>query len=93
MTPYMMQLGIDYALIKRKGLNTEKVEMNRALTIALQNFEAAFSSWIEAKDVFPDCHPNMGNAPSNREMAEIAAGIALSSEIYLPVKRGLRLAT
>jgi hypothetical protein len=68
-----MQLGLDYALIKRQGVDTEKVEMSRALTIALEDVEATFANWLAGKSVFSDCHPNIGRAPSNREMAEIAA--------------------
>jgi Fe-S-cluster containining protein len=70
---FMMQLGIDYALIKRKHVSTEKVEMSRALFIALENYEAAFLSWINGEDAFPNCHVDMGNGRSNQDLAEIAA--------------------
>ena len=70
---FLMQLGIDYALIKQRHVSTEKVEMSRALLIALENFESAFQSWIDGEDPFPDCHPDKGNGPSNHDLAELAA--------------------
>jgi Fe-S-cluster containining protein len=70
---FMLQLGIDYALIQCKHLSTEKVEMSRALLIALENFEETFSHWIKGQDPFPDCAIDMGNGLTNRDMAETAA--------------------
>lgn len=70
---FLMQLGIDYALIKLRGLSTEKVELSRALLIALADFELAFQTWIDGKEAFPDCHVETGSGPSNRDLAESAA--------------------
>jgi hypothetical protein len=70
---FIMQLGIDYALIQLKGISTEKVELSRALSIVLENFDAAFQSWIDGKDPFHDCHADMGRGPSNRDLAARAA--------------------
>jgi Fe-S-cluster containining protein len=79
---FLMQLGIDYALIKLRGLSTEKVELSRALSIALENFEPAFQTWIDGKEAFPDCHVETGSGPSNHDLAESAAaqcGVAIRS--------------
>jgi len=70
---FMTQMGIDYALIKLKHLSTEKVEMSRALSIALNGFGAAFLNWINGREAFPNCHADTGSAPSNRDLAEMAA--------------------
>ncbi|WP_020173298.1 YkgJ family cysteine cluster protein [Methyloferula stellata] len=70
---FLMQLGIDYALIKLKGLSTEKVELSRALLIALADFEPAFQTWIDGREAFPDCHVETGSGPSNSDLAESAA--------------------
>lgn len=68
---FLMQLGIDYALIAKR-FSTEKVELARALLIALNDFDKVFSGWLMGKDVFPDCQPDR-QGPSNRELAENAA--------------------
>ncbi len=70
---FLMQLGIDYALIQQRRVSTEKVEMSRALSIALENFEAALQNWIDGKDAFPDCRAEAGGGPSNQDLAEMAA--------------------
>jgi hypothetical protein len=70
---FLMQLGIDYALIRHLRVSTEKVEMSRALLIALETYEAAFADWQAGKDAFPDCHVDSGKAPSNADLAELAA--------------------
>jgi Fe-S-cluster containining protein len=70
---FLMQLGIDYALIKLGRLPTEKIELSRALSLALDNFDATFQSWIDGQDAFPDCHIDLGNGPSNHDLAEMAA--------------------
>lgn len=70
---FLMQLGIDYALMTRRRVSTEKVEMSRALLIALENFEAALAAWRGGKEAFPDCHPAQGSGPSNAGLAEMAA--------------------
>lgn len=80
---FLMQLGIDYALIRLRGLSTEKVELSRALSIALDHFESAFQTWIDGKEAFPDCHVDTGGGPSNHDLAERAAaqcGIAMGSD-------------
>jgi Fe-S-cluster containining protein len=69
----MMQLGIDYALITRRNFSTERVELSRALLIALSDFEAALTSWIAGQDPFPGSQIKRPGFPSNREMAETAA--------------------
>jgi len=70
---FIMQLGIDYALIKLKGVSTEKVELSRALSLALESFDYAFQSWADGKEPFPGCHAQMGSGPSNQNIAETAA--------------------
>jgi Fe-S-cluster containining protein len=70
---FLMQLGIDYALIKLKNMSTEKVEMSRALSIALDHYDAAFQNWIDGTEPFPDCTADMGSGPSSRALAERAA--------------------
>jgi len=70
---FLMQLGIDCALIKLKHLSTEKAEMSRALLVALETFESAFSAWINGGDPFPDCHPELGSGPSNHDLVQMAA--------------------
>jgi len=68
---FLMQLGIDYALITKR-LSTEKVELARALHIALAHFDEALSGWLKGEDVFPDCQPT-GQGLNNRTLAENAA--------------------
>jgi len=68
---FLMQLGIDYALIVT-NLSTEKVELARALLLALDAFDETLSGWLKGKDVFPGCR-SAGTGPSNRAMAENAA--------------------
>jgi Fe-S-cluster containining protein len=70
---FLMQLGIDYALIEQRHLSTEKVEMSRALLIALENYEAAFAIWMGGEDAFPNCHPERGSGPSNHDLTQMAA--------------------
>lgn len=70
---FLMQLGIDYALIKQSQLSTEKVELSRALLIALEGFETAFKTWSDGEDAFPGCHIETGRGPSNQELAQRAA--------------------
>jgi Fe-S-cluster containining protein len=70
---FLMQLGIDCALIKRLHFSTEKAEMGRALLIALETFEAAFAAWINGGDPFPNCHVEQGNVPSNDDLVQMAA--------------------
>ncbi len=70
---FLMQLGIDHAFIKQKHVSTEKVEMSRALSIALETFDIAFQNWLDGEDAFPNCHPEQGNAPSNADLVEMAA--------------------
>jgi len=71
---FLMQLGIDCALIKLNHVSTEKAEMSRALLIALEAFEAVFFAWIDGDDPFPNCHPEQGNRPSNGDLVRMAAG-------------------
>ncbi len=70
---FLIQLGIDYALIKHKNLSTEKVEMSRALLIALDAFDASLATWLEGREAFPNCHVEAKGARSNRDLAERAA--------------------
>lgn len=69
----LFQLGIDHALHKRLGLNTEKVELSRALHIALTDFEKTAMEWVQGGDPFTDCHVTREGYPSNREMTEMTA--------------------
>jgi len=68
---FLIQLGIDYALIKHKNLSTEKIELSRALLIALESFDASLADWLDGREAFPNCHA--GTALSNRDLAERAA--------------------
>jgi Fe-S-cluster containining protein len=70
---FLMQLGIDCALIKQRHFSTEKAEMSRALLIALEGFEGAFSAWINGEDPFPNCHPEQGSGPSHHDLVQMAA--------------------
>jgi hypothetical protein len=69
----MMQLGIDYALITRRNLGTERVELGGALSIALSDFDGAITAWANGGDPFLACVVRRPGHPSNREMAEMAA--------------------
>jgi hypothetical protein len=69
----MMQMGIDHALIKNRNLSTDSVELSRALLIALNNFDATISSWLQGDDPFLNCHARPAGFPSNGEMVADAA--------------------
>jgi hypothetical protein len=65
----IMQMGIDYALISRRNLSTERAELSRALLIALGDYEGALTSWLQGKDPFPGTHVGAPGAPSSNERA------------------------
>jgi Fe-S-cluster containining protein len=69
----VMQMGIDYALITRRNLSTERAELSRALLIALRDYDGALASWLQGKDPFPGTHVEAGGAPSSREKTIAAA--------------------
>jgi hypothetical protein len=66
-------MGIDYALISRRNLSTERAELSRALLIALGDYDGALASWLEGKDPFPGTHVGVPGAPSGNERAIAAA--------------------
>lgn len=68
-----VQMGIDYALIKCRNLSTEKVELSRALLIALNGFDQAVTTWASGHDPFPDCVAKRSGYPSNRDICTAAA--------------------
>lgn len=69
----LVQMGIDYALIKCRNLSTEKVELSRALLIALNGFDAAVTIWVHGHNPFPDCIAKRPGYPSNRNICIAAA--------------------
>jgi Fe-S-cluster containining protein len=69
----VMQLGIDYALIKRRNLSTEGAELSRALLIALRDYEGALTIWRAGEDPFPGTHLGVPGASSSHERAVAAA--------------------
>jgi Fe-S-cluster containining protein len=62
-----MQMGIDYALISRRNLSTEKAELSRALLIALDDYTTALTSWLEGGDPFASARSPSARV-SNAEM-------------------------
>jgi len=69
----VMQMGIDYALIKRHNLPTEGAELSRALMIALGDYEGALANWLQGRDPFPGTHIGAPGSPSSSERATAAA--------------------
>jgi Fe-S-cluster containining protein len=69
----MMQLGIDYALIARRNLFVEGVELSGALLIALNDFDGTITIWANRGNPFAGCEVRRSGDPSRREMAEMAA--------------------
>jgi len=68
-----MQMGIDYALISRRKLSTEKAELSRALLVALDNYPEALAGWLSGGDPFAGARFVSPRAPANAESV-IAAG-------------------
>jgi hypothetical protein len=66
-----MQMGIDYALITRRNLSTERAELSRALLIALDDYQAALTGWLGGGDPFASARTD--TPVSNREMTLAAA--------------------
>jgi Fe-S-cluster containining protein len=69
----VMQMGIDYALITRRNLSTERAELSRALLIALGDYEGALTSWLDGKDPFPGTHVGAPGSLSSNERTMAAA--------------------
>jgi Fe-S-cluster containining protein len=69
----VMQMGIDYALITRRNLSTERAELSRALLIALRDYDGALASWLQGQDPFPGTHVEARGAPSSQEKTIAAA--------------------
>ncbi len=69
----VMQMGIDYALITRRNLSTERAELSRALLIALADFDGALASWLRGEEPFPGTHVGAPGAPSSNEKTIAAA--------------------
>ena len=69
----VMQMGIDYALITRRNLSTERAELSRALLIALADFDGVLASWLRGEDPFPGTHVGAPGAPSSNEKTIAAA--------------------
>lgn len=69
----LMQLGIDYALINRRGLGTQRVELGGALLIAINDFDGAVMAWAGGESPFSAYEIRRAGDPSNREIAETAA--------------------
>jgi hypothetical protein len=67
----LLQLAIDFALVSRANLFIERVELSRALLIALTDFDAVLARWGNGENPFPDCQP--AQSISSRDMAETAA--------------------
>jgi Fe-S-cluster containining protein len=69
----VMQMGIDYALITRRNLSTERAELSRALLIALADFDGALANWLRGEDPFPGTHLGPPGAPSSNDKTIAAA--------------------
>jgi Fe-S-cluster containining protein len=69
----VLQMGIDYALISRRSLSTERAELSRALLIALADYEGTLASWLEGADPFPGTHVGGPGVPSSNERTVAAA--------------------
>jgi Fe-S-cluster containining protein len=69
----VMQMGIDYALISRHNLSTERAELSRALLIALADYEGALTRWVQGQDPFPGTHVGAPGAPTSNERTIAAA--------------------
>jgi Fe-S-cluster containining protein len=69
----VMQMGIDYALITRRHLSTERAELSRALLIALADFDGTLKRWLHGNDPFPGTHVEPPGAPSSKDKAIAAA--------------------
>jgi Fe-S-cluster containining protein len=66
-----IQMGIDYALISRRNLSTERAELSRALLIALHDYQGALAKWLDGGDPFAAARAGM--ASPNAEMTIGAA--------------------
>jgi len=69
----VLQLAIDHAVITRRNLSTEKVELSRALLTALDDFEGTLTRWTNCEDPFQGAQVHFSGYPTNREMAKAAA--------------------
>ncbi len=69
----LMQLGIDHALITRRGLRTERVELSRALLTALNDFDGALASWGGGGNPFANGEIRSPGTPPNQEIVEMTA--------------------
>jgi Fe-S-cluster containining protein len=63
----VMQMGIDYALISRLNLSTERAELSRALLISLADYEGALTRWLQGQDPFPGTHFGAPGVPTSNE--------------------------
>ena len=73
MIAVMMQLGIDYAMLKRANLFIEPVELSGALLIAINDFDQALTVWANGGNPFSGRDVRRPGDPPQREMVEMAA--------------------
>ena len=69
----IVQLAIDHATATRTGRSTERVELSRALHIALGDFEGALARWSRGEALFPAAEVRPPGFPPNRDLAQAAA--------------------
>jgi Fe-S-cluster containining protein len=77
------QMGIDYALISRRKLPIDLVELSRALLIALSDSQGALKSWLAGEDPFSGARAEARGASPGGEKAMSAArrfGVARHGE-------------
>jgi Fe-S-cluster containining protein len=67
------QMGIDYALISRRKVSIEPVELSRALLIALADYQGVLTGWLTGVDPFATAHAAARGAASSLERAVAAA--------------------
>ena len=79
----IMQLGIDYAVISRCNLTTERVELSRAVLVALNDFDGALETWRKGGNPFADGEVRPPGYPSNREIAETAGNNSRWREVAI----------
>ena len=67
------QMGIDYALISRRKVSIELVELSRALLIALDDYQGVLTGWLAGADPFATAHEAARGAAPSLERALAAA--------------------
>jgi hypothetical protein len=68
-----VQMGNDYALLARRKLSIELVELSRALLIALEDYEGVSTGWLAGGDPFASARADARGGPSSLEKTVAAA--------------------